>query len=332
MKKIVLVLTNSKDGEHSDIVITKLRARDENVVRFDSDLLASGALRVRIGAGNDTFKVNLHSSEFILDPGDIKSVWYRRPLFFNSSIKDRVQREYAESELANLLLGLMLIFPKNAFWMNHPANLDRARLKIPQLRLAQELGFTIPRTLVTNDPDEARAFFDACDGKMVFKAINRETMDYGSWHLNVPTTLVTEQHLDKIGLVRRLPSLFQETIEKQAEIRVTIVGNQLFPVRVEPKQGSPDGVDWRHPETLARLTHESTTLPADIEVRCFALAKTLGLEFGAIDLVVTRNGQLIFLEINPNGQWYWIEHLTGVLISDAIADKLSLAETSTERR
>lgn len=80
-------------------------------------------------------------------------------------------------------------------------------------------------------------------------------------------------------------------------------------------------MDWRQGSRLD-LKHERIELPREIEEKCFALMKCLNLRYGAIDLVCDRKGKLWFLEINPNGQWAWIENLTGYPIAAAIVDEL----------
>lgn len=330
MRPAVLVLTNSQDGVHSDVVIAKLRARGERIVRFDADRIASGELKISVNARGDYFDVRLRSSELTLGFEEVQSIWYRRPQWFGMQISDPVQRQYTEDELEILLSGLWLVLPDTIFWMNHPNHLAKARRKVYQLKLAQTLGFSIPKTLITNDPDEARTFIDACEGRAIFKTIHRETLDYGETHLNIPTTLVTDELKAKLDLVRRLPSCFQEALPKQAEVRVTIVRDKIFAVQTIPKHSEPCGIDWRHPEILAELHHTLVTLPQTIIEQCRHMMTTLELSFAALDFVIPPDGRWVFLEINPNGQWYWIEHLTGAPISDALADSLSTA--TRERR
>lgn len=48
----------------------------------------------------------------------------------------------------------------------------------------------------------------------------------------------------------------------------------------------------------------------------------MGLCYGAIDMVVTPDERYVFIEINPNGQYLWVEQATGLPISDAICDLL----------
>jgi len=90
-------------------------------------------------------------------------------------------------------------------------------------------------------------------------------------------------------------------------------------VRIDSQTHTETTVDWRHPSFIDKLKHTPVDLPIQIIKGCHAMLHSLGLEFGAFDFAVSKTGQCYFLELNPNGQWYWLEDLTGVAISDAIA-------------
>lgn len=321
MNDAILVLTNSKDGQHTDVVISKLQRRSQRVFRFDADIFANGELQLNFCSDRDRFGFKIIGADDTLSSKEIKSVWYRRPNSLHLKIKDPVQSRYAEEEIVNLLEGLWVSMP-DVFWLNNPVYLTRARKKIYQLFLAKEAGFITPKTIITNDPEKVRRFYRECGGKVVFKAIQGELLDYGEKSFSIPTTLITDKHLKGIDLVKHTPALFQEFIEKAYELRITVVGDKIFPVKIEPLTDISHAVDWRYPELMDKLSYSRTVLPENISTFCFLLLQQLRLSFGAFDFAVGKNGEVYFLEINPNGQWYWLEDRTGLLISDAIADML----------
>lgn len=323
MKDTILILTNSEDGKHTDVVIEKLRQADQKYFRFDSDRFINGELIVKFGVDNLKCGFTMHSNGQILHSADIKGIWYRRPNHFNAQIKDPIQKRYAEEEIQNLLNGLWSVIP-NVFWLSNPKNLERARRKLLQLKIAREIGFLIPETIVTNDPTCVREFFNTHNGRIVFKALYHEFLNYGDHSFNIPTTLITEKHMEKIGLVKKMPSLFQRLIEKEYELRVTLVENKVFAVKIDSQANPFTIVDWRHPEYIDKLSYCETEISKDISNNCRYMLKRLGLAFGAFDFIAAKDGKIYFLEVNPNGQWYWLEDLAGVLISDAIANSLSL--------
>ena len=114
------------------------------------------------------------------------------------------------------------------------------------------------------------------------------------------------------------PSIVQRNIKKEYEIRVTVVNEAVFAAKVDSQSNADTKYDWRR----KKLKFECYDLPESISSKCISLVKRLNLKFGAIDLIKDKSGQYIFLEINPNGQWAWIEMDTGLLISDAIIKEL----------
>lgn len=324
MKEAILALTNTEDGMHSDIVIAKLLERGERVFRMNSDRLTAGMLRVRFSANSQGVGFVFEDGADRIASDEVKSVWYRRPNHFNLTINDPVQKVHAERELVSFFDNLWAIVPGDAFWLSRPRALEHARKKIYQLELARSMGLRIPRTIVSNNPDDIRAFYESCGGRIIFKAIYHEFLDYGTKAFNIPTTLVTSAHLARLDLIRTLPTLFQECLDKKYELRVTVVGEKIFPVKIDSQSNPLTVVDWRNPSCINNLKYSPAELPEEISGVCLEMLKTLGLSFGAFDFVVNDKDELYFLEVNPNGQWYWLEHKTGVLISDAIVDILKL--------
>ncbi len=327
MKKI-LVLTNSKDGIHTDSVLFELKKKGEKFFRFNVDGIGSGKLKIFFSLDRNT-KIEAEGGETI-DFSEIKSIWYRRPNYFDLQIKDSVQKGYAEEELRIFLQNLWAI-NQNVFWLNNPIYLELARKKFYQLQIAkEELGFMVPPTIATNDPAEVKKFYRNHQERIIFKAIYNEFLNYGDKTFNIPTTLLQKEHMEQIDSLLKIPCLFQKFIEKKFEFRVTVVGDKIFPVRIDSQKNQFTIVDWRNPKFIDKLNYEISNVPNEVLQKITAFMKRLKISFGAFDFIVDKNGQFYFLEVNPNGQWYWIENLTGSLISQAIADILSV--NNKERR
>jgi len=127
-----------------------------------------------------------------------------------------------------------------------------------------------------------------------------------------------------INDISATPVILQEYVHKSLELRVTVIGPRVFTAALFSQQTREGRVDWRR-SVQDDLRHERYDLPEDISERCRRLVKGLGLKFGAIDLILTPEGHFVFLEINPNGQWTWIESRTGMPMVDALIDLLSPA-------
>lgn len=267
-----------------------------------------------------------------LDTAEIRAVWYRKPLppQLYGSIND-AQREYAFDETKNDLEGLYN-YLADRFWISPLDQIRRADNKPLQLTLASEIGFSVPDTIITNSPTEAIQFFRQHRAKIVYKTISTGVLysRHARWadrtvHREIYTTPLNSYGEADFDGVALCPCLFQAYVDKQFEVRVTVVGDQVFAAEIHSQAHEATRHDWRRDELLdvPHLVHE---LPVELATMCRELVRRLGLRFGAIDLIYTPGDRYVFLEINPNGQYGWIEDETGLPISRAIAEALCTAE------
>ena len=115
--------------------------------------------------------------------------------------------------------------------------------------------------------------------------------------------------------------IFQAYVPKRFELRITVVGQQVFAAEIHSQHTNHTRHDWRRYD-LDETPHFPHALPPDVAQRCIQLVQELGLCYGAIDMVLTPDDRYVFLEINPSGQYLWIEQLTGLPITDALCDLL----------
>ncbi len=265
--------------------------------------------------------------EFRCDAGtvrgaDITAVLYRhRRLPQASGISDPAARRMAEAELLALLDGALLSL--DAVWVNHPSANQLARHKPLQLTLAHSEGFALPPTCITDDPARVRELWREWDGRMIAKLVGGQVVESpGEDPYAVFTTQLDADDLGDDAAIAACPAIYQRLIEKDCDLRVTVVGANVFACRI-PSQEHADGrVDWRRAGRAAAAP-SPFELDAATARRCRALAQRLGLEFAGIDLVLTRSGETVFLEINASGQWAWVEDATGMPIAAAIAERLN---------
>ncbi|MGH9429268.1 MAG: ATP-grasp ribosomal peptide maturase, partial [Terriglobia bacterium] len=222
------------------------------------------------------------------------------------------------------LLGGIMGLPVR--WMNHPAAVWQSEFKPFQLSLAGEVGLSIPRTVVTNDPPTIRqAFVDF--GGMVVKPTKSGHVTYKGQDLEIFTSRVLEKHLDELEAARWSPAIYQPVVPKQFDLRVTVVGRKLFSAAIDSQSDPSAVVDWRRTSNT-KLPHHAIALPEEVATRIFRLMDSLRLTFGAIDMILTPDGEYVFLEVNPSGQWLWLDDLLSLGISDAIAEWLGERATS----
>jgi hypothetical protein len=310
----ILVVTDILDA-HADRLITLLRELGEEPVRLNSSEVSAqttlfGRLDKEFWAGN----VTLHSNGRVVDFAALRSIWWRKPNAFglNDDLEQQ-QREFAIEESEHAVRGLLGAL--DCHWVSHPDNIQRAGYKIEQLQRAASLGFDVPRTLVTTDPDAVRAFFDDCDGDVVYKVLTdphlaaRRYRERG-WDAPpaarfVATTRVTRETLARLESVRAVPCQFQQYVPKRTELRVTVIGDDLFAAELFTQEHAETTVDSRRYDVDVR--YDVARLPDDVAARCMALVKSYGLNFGAVDLIRTPDDRYVFLEINPNGQFLFVQ-------------------------
>jgi glutathione synthase/RimK-type ligase-like ATP-grasp enzyme len=254
----------------------------------------------------------------------IQSVWYRRtetmrlPRWFDES-----DRQLARRESLAFMQGLWALLDE-AVWVSSPESLRRAASKAEQLRRAARFGLRIPNTCVSNDPDAIRDFVArvGAAGDVIYKPHSPIMVDQPDGKKGVVYTSVLDQHsLERLEEVRFTPGIFQAYIEKSLELRITVVGEDVFACGIDSQEKRETRTDWRahrwnDADTFPR--HSQFNLPKETSYACRDLVSSYGLMFGAIDMILDPDGEFYFLEVNPNGQWVWVEQETRLPISDAL--------------
>jgi len=322
--KKVLIVSNPED-EHTVRVTEKLQRLGVSPILYYPENFGRTMFFASRQSVNDQESIIISNSQEEIDFRDIDSVWYRRPrlVSLESEELDSEGLAFARDEWKSALEAAYALLDK-PLWVSHPDKLREAARKPLQLRIAQNLGLNIPATLITNNPDEAKKFYDSCSGKVVIKptgsgwVYSQETEDVFYVMTNRPSLNDIEAN-DEIAIA---PITFQEEIEKEYEIRVNIVGQQVLAIRIDSQNSDVSKLDWRRYD-VQNTPYSPYTLPDEIANKCLKLTQLLGLEFGAIDLIKQPDGKYIFLEINGNGQFLWAEELSGVKVSEALANLLA---------
>jgi glutathione synthase/RimK-type ligase-like ATP-grasp enzyme len=326
MSDAVLVVTHG-DDDHAPLVRAELDRMDVEVVWFDTDDYR-GAADLTFSIEKGVVAVLLRTGGFE-HHGDRFAAVLIRPIRLPLAphVIDPEARRVAESELRATLEGALFAL-EPALWMNHPHANRRARSKLLQLSLATRLGFHVPETRVTADPQEIRDLYRSWKGQMVTKLaggqLSGNTAD--SLYL-IPTTLVTADDLKDEASLSACPAIYQRRVDRRHELRVTVVGDEVFACRIATEKLKPTQVDWRELGYKA-LDLEPCELDGALANRCRALSRELGLEIAGIDLIVTPQNETVFLEINAVGQWAFVQEATGLPITAAIARRLANATIS----
>jgi glutathione synthase/RimK-type ligase-like ATP-grasp enzyme len=253
---------------------------------------------------------------------EVRAVWYRRPQPFTIAphLTRPSHRAFAYNEAQEAVAGLWQTL--DVFWMNHPTRDEVAARKAYQLKVAVASGLEIPRTLISNDPDEVRRYLDERGSQeTIYKSFSATELEWRE------TRLVGTDELTVLDQVRHAPVIFQEYVPAVVDLRVTVVGDDFFAAGIH-SQDTRYRVDFRI--DMNRASIEAHSLPGDVESGVRDLMRRLGLVYGAIDMRLTPDGRYVFLEVNPAGQWLFIEGRTGQPISAAVARTLAGAGIDLE--
>ena len=320
---MILLISNTQDLT-TDFVVRELFRQDIPFARLNTDEFPVQ------GFGSVTFGDVSHARNGIrwknrakpLDFRQVRAVLYRRPIppVLDARIDEAEVQRFCIDESFDFLRGVWSSL--NCHWISRPEAIRKAEHKIYQLRVAEQLRLPVPKTLVTNDPDEIRAFYEECPHGMIVKPLYLGFINEPQKPQFIFTTTVSPDDLRDIETAQFAPAIYQEKIDKVCDLRVTIIGEKVFAAKIEAPSLPAHIPDWRFAD-INDLQHSPYELPPEIEDLCRNLVQALDLDFGAIDFALTRDGKLVFFEINPNGQWAWLETALGFPISRTIVDRLT---------
>ena len=322
---MILIVTNRQD-QTADFLIIELKKRNVDYIRFNTeDFPKNIFMNWRLKDGLLDGYLNFPKKRIELK--EISSTWYRRPVspILDSSSVGIETKNFIVEESQTALDGLWKTL--TCFWVSNPDKIRIAENKLYQLKVAIEAGFKVWPTLVTTDVDSAKEFYRENRGDVIYKPLRKGRLIRENKQSFIFTNLVDNGAVIDFDNIRYAPCLFQKYIHKSAELRITVIGNKVFTVEIV-SQSTPDALhDWRRglPGTLV---HRPFILSPDVEQKCKKLVRLLGLEFGALDLIITPEGEPVFVEINPNGQWAWIQQLLPEIpMRETLADLLICGQT-----
>jgi len=316
MEKAVLIISTALD-KPTDAVEQELVSRNVPVVRFNTDSFPfDSSLTYRVAQGKSVALT-------LNDSSDFRSIWYRR---FRSSKKpekmDLAYFAFSERESRYALIGGLLSLSRKIPTMNSPEAVWVAEHKPYQLAVADQCGLKIPDTLISNLPSEAEAFFSVHKPDVITKPVRTGYIDDTESPKAIYTSKVNTSHMEHISRLSVSPVTFQPLIHKHSDIRVTIVGGQIFTAEIFSQTDHDASVDWRKTSN-PDLPHQHHSLPKNLEKKLLHYMKCLGLDYGAIDFVLDTEGNYFFLEINPGGQWLWLDRVLNLGITQSISDWLA---------
>jgi len=264
---------------------------------------------------------NVYSRDRCLS--DCDAIWYRKPVLLgaNDLPVDELYRDFTFSAYQKTIHALYSLL-QDKVWVSDYWAILRGSNKLRQAEIAHSLGLNVPRTIATSSAVKAKSFILSL-GSVVTKMMGTQHIYDGKTSSVFYTAAIDAADVDSIDLdgLCVAPAIFQERIHKAYDVRLTIVGDQAFPCEIHQNGAYAGAVDWRigiFDETaLSYVPHQ---MPDCIIASCKQMLAQMNLKYGAFDFIVDDRGEYWFVEVNPNGQWAFVEMETGLEISKAFVD------------
>ncbi|WP_326982768.1 MvdD family ATP-grasp ribosomal peptide maturase [Chryseobacterium sp. MYb264] len=318
----ILIITHTKDNFSIEKVTEYIDKNGCEVIRFDVDLYPlKNKLTTSFQDGKWSTTLETPEAKHRLD--DIAAIWYRRAYNIGEGLREELEPKFfgaAMGEIRNTLFGFLESV--DAYSLGKPSIYRRLDSKEEQLKIAEKIGLKIPESCLTNNADEARQFI--LKHKNVVAKMQTGFAIYEDGVENVVfTNVVSEDKLEELDSLLYCPMQFQKMIEKKKELRVTVVGRDVYAFEIDSQQSEDAKIDWRKDGVNLIDKWVQTELPKDIEDKVLELLDVYHVDYGALDIIVSPDDEYYFIEINAAGEFFWLDNLTeGNLISKSIADVL----------
>ena len=200
---MIFIITHKQDYT-VDFVVNKLNKRKIKYYRFNCEDIDEKGYSLRLGE-KESFKIG--SAE------DINSVWFRRTKLPEVHIASEAERLFLLNDYNTLLSNIYTLI-KAKKWMSRPRDVYEAENKLLQLRIAEEIGFLTPETLVTSKREELGEFAAKYNNRVIIKPITQGRIEEVDNLRTIFTNLLKQEHLDNLSNFSLTPSLFQPLLEK----------------------------------------------------------------------------------------------------------------------
>jgi len=303
--KMILIITNSEDKTVDyflrSVSNTHFRFNTDNfLIDYDFDF-------------SQEWYIHDKNKDKLVNHNNIGGIYYRRPVLpylnvkgINNDLLKQLQNE-AYDLYDNFINSI------ETKYLNTKYNILKAENKLLQMKIAESIGFSVPKTIITNNKNALNIFMDKSKKYCI------KPLYLGFFELNgknfIPYTAIIEK--TDYDLITNFPALIQEYIDKKYEIRVTCVGDKIFPVKILSQSNNNTIIDWRV-DNCSAVDYKKMTINKSMKTMCLNLLSQFNLNFACIDLIISKNNKVYFLDLNPNGQWAWLDEILELGIAKEI--------------
>lgn len=303
----ILIISNKFDFS-TDLITYQLHLQGISYLRLNRDQL--GEYQINFNPIAPELRVVIADDEYVFDETTLQSVYFRAPTFLREIFSDSFseQEQLFITQWAAFIRALIVF--ENVNWVNHPADTYKAEIKALQLRYAYLSGFKVPETNITNQTAKTA-------GKIfAIKSIDAAIVSKGEKEAFVYTDIVDGATLEDFRYDS--PFFVQQALTPKLDLRVTVVGSELVAIAIKGDRQIAE--DWRKFD--GKITYQVYDLPQEIKQKCFHFSNKLNLKFAAIDLIL-HNSEYYFIEVNPTGEWSWLQKNTGLPLDKLIIKALT---------
>ena len=302
---MILIVTNSEDKT----IDYFLRSVSNNHFRLNTD----GFLTDYTFDFSKRWYIRNKKDNLLINQDRINGIYYRRPVLPQLDLKS--SNEYLLKQLQNEFYDILDSFINsiNIKYLNSKYDMIKAENKLIQLQIAKNIGFHIPQTIITNDKNKLSHYLaknkEYCIKPLYLSYFELNGSEY------IPYTAILKK--SDYSLLTKCPVLIQEYIEKNYELRLTCVGDKIFPVKILSQANDNTKVDWRI-NNCSDVEYKKASISNDLKNMCYNLLSCFDLNFACMDLIVSQDNKVYFLDLNPNGQWAWLDELLNLGIAKKI--------------
>ncbi|WP_134091888.1 grasp-with-spasm system ATP-grasp peptide maturase [Olivibacter sp. XZL3] len=336
---MLLILSQENFEVTTENIIDWLNFYGVKWVRLNGeDLQTKTSMRFVIGKNGDELILD-HKGRNIADC--VSTIWFRRtfdagvfeyekfdlPLSkpnYHTLVKHLTNEYYAFYWL------LELYFEKRRVnWLSKPST---TRInKIRTLILANSLGLKIPETMLTNNVEFLKKPGRKDKGFLITKPIT----ECINLQISMGSLMMYTQRVSD-AVIKRMknfffPSLFQQEIEKEFEIRSFYLNGKFHSMAIFSQGDEQTKTDFRHYNFRMPNRQVPYKLPSQIEQKLDLLMKSVNLDTGSIDLIKTPQNEYIFLEVNPVGQFGMVSAPCNFNLEKKVAEFLREKEDKVKK-
>jgi glutathione synthase/RimK-type ligase-like ATP-grasp enzyme len=328
----MILIFAEKADVHAEAVEIQLRRKGGDVRRLNRDELRRWSLEALRGES-----LAIVDGQAV-EAGKLKSVFIRSlpDLDAFRGISDAASEnelsEFVANQRFSQFSDCIRLLSDCVPTVNSISSTTRAQSKALQLHVAERLGLQVPLSYLGANPEIAAAQIDLLkrSGKRICtKPVSSKLLTLGNQKFAGFTEILEDSDTEEIDSLVECPMIIQEYVEKAYELRISVVGDRMFACKIDSQiAGGPTAIDWRR-YNIPKTPHTTYELPQELRDKLLAFHAHFGLALSNYDIVRSLDGAYVFLETNPFGRWLWIEDITGLEITSAIADLLLSSWSAT---